>query len=641
VDNAYFFNDGFLALCLFLTLLLPLISSIFSFITSDRYSWLIIINAPFLLLLTTIFSLIVIFNCWNNPPGLIQLSWINLGETKISANLYLSNTALLMMTAVSVISFLVHLYSVGYMAGDNNPRKYFGMLGLFTFAMQGVVLSDNLLVLFVFWELVGFSSYLLIGHWNEKEQVAKAATKAFLFNRIGDAAFLIGLMIIWSKTGTFEISTVVQTLSFEWQTIAGLCVFGGVIGKSAQFPLFSWLPDAMEGPTPVSALIHAATMVAAGVYLLIRIFPLFTETALVCIALTGLITAVAGSVSALFQYDIKRILAYSTISQLGLMVLAIGMGGVQAAFLHLFTHAFFKACLFLSAGSVVHTLHQAQRRDQHHFDVQDLRNLGGLRKKLPVTFLTFLISGASLAGLPFFSGFLSKEAMYSAVLQNNTTFSWIMFSAMALVSLLTVLYSFRMIWLTFMGENRKPILLPVAEAPIIMRIPITLLAACSIWFIISWNPFESGGWILQESNAHTSWWLIAFSVGWTSLALFVSYLLFKKSSFTPNKFFEEGYQLDRVYRFAFQGSIEKLSSVVEFTDKKVIDGAIHASAYGHVTLAHFIGWIDKVVVDGMVHFFSGIIRWIGSVARSYQSGKIQDYILYAIIALIIFIIWAL
>lgn len=639
-DNAYFFYDGFLALCLFLTLLLPLISSILSFITSDRYSWLIILNAPFLLLLTTIFSLILIFNCWNNPPGMIQLSWINLGESNISANLYLSNTALLMMTAVSVISFLVHLYSVGYMAGDNNPRKYFGMLGLFTFAMQGVVLSDNLLALFVFWELVGFSSYLLIGHWNEKEQAAKAATKAFVFNRIGDAAFLIGLLIIWSKTGTFEISNIVQTLSFEWQTIAGLCVFGGVIGKSAQFPLFGWLPDAMEGPTPVSALIHAATMVAAGVYLLIRVFPLFTETALLCIAVIGSITALAGAVSSLFQYDIKRVLAYSTISQLGLMILAIGMGGVQAAFLHLFTHAFFKACLFLSAGSVIHTLHQAQRRDQHHFDVQDLRNLGGLRKKLPVTFLTFIISGASLAGLPFFSGFLSKEAIYSSVLQNNNLFSWMMFSTMALVSFLTVLYTFRLVWLTFMGESRKSILLPVAEAPIIMRIPIIILAVCSTWFIVSWNPFVLTDWISTEPNANFSW-LIVFSVAWVLLASFVAYLLFRTPAFIQNKFIEEGYRIDRVYNFVFSRSTEKLSKAVEFTDKKILDGAIHASAYGHVTFAHFIGWVDKVIVDGFVHFLSGVVKWIGGVARSYQSGKVQDYILYAIMALIIFIIWAL
>lgn len=623
-----------------MTLLLPLVSSFLSFLTSDRYSWLIILNAPFLLLLAAIFSLIVIFNCWNHPAGIIQLPWINLGESEISANLFLSNTALLMMTAVSIISFLVHLYSVGYMAGDDNPRKYFGMLGLFTFAMQGVVLSDNLLALFVFWELVGFSSYILIGHWNEKMQAAKAATKAFLFNRVGDAAFLVGLMIIWSKTGTFEISGM-QSLSFEWQTIAGLCIFGGVMGKSAQFPLFSWLPDAMEGPTPVSALIHAATMVAAGVYLLIRLFPLFTEIALACIAFTGMATAFAGAIAALFQFDIKKALAYSTISQLGLMILVIGMGGVQPAFLHLLTHAFFKACLFLSAGSIIHTLHQAQRRDHHQFDVQDLRNLGGLRKKLPVTFFAFVTSGASLAGLPFFSGFLSKEAMYAAVLHDNNSFSWLMFSAMTLLSFLTVLYTFRLIWLVFMGDSRKSISLPIEEAPMIMRIPIIILAACSIWYVVSWNPFDFSGWFVNEGSGGHSIWLTIFSIAWISLAMLVAYRMFKKPAFRGGKFIEEGFRLDYLYEFTFRQSIQRLSAAVEFTDKKVIDGAIHASAYGHVTLAHVIGWVDKVIVDGTVHFVSGIIRWIGSVARSYQNGKIQDYILYAILALIIFIIWAL
>lgn len=634
-------NDGFLALCVFLTLVLPLVSSVLSFITSDRYSWLIILNAPLLLLLATIFSLIILVNSWNNIPDLIEISWINLGQSNISANLYLSNAATLMMSVVSIISFLVHLYSVGYMAGDENPRKYFGMLGLFTFAMQGIVLSDNLLVLFIFWELVGFSSYLLIGHWNEKEKAAQAATKAFLFNRIGDAAFLAGLMIIWSKTGSFEISSVVQNTSFEWQTLAGLLIFGGVIGKSAQFPLFTWLPDAMEGPTPVSALIHAATMVAAGVYLLIRLFPLFTEVSLNVIAFTGLITAVAGSVSALFQHDIKKVLAYSTISQLGLMVAAIGVGAVHAALLHLFTHAFFKACLFLGAGSIIHALHHAQARSQNHFDVQDLRNLGGLRKTLPVTFITFVISGASLAGLPFFSGFLSKEAMFSAIAMNNNMFSWAILIVMFAVSFVTVLYTFRLVWRIFMGESRTPVVLPVAEAPAIMRIPLILLAACSTWLIVSWNPFDFMGWIIPaESYAHLPW-LSVFSAAWILTAFVLAYFVFRKEKFVSNIFIEDGYKLDSLYQATFGRGANKLSNAVDFTDRKVIDGAIHVSAYGHVTFAHAIAWIDKTLVDGSVRFFAGMVRWVGGVTRSYQTGKIQDYILYTILALIIFLIWAL
>jgi NADH-quinone oxidoreductase subunit L len=640
VDNTYL-NDGFLTLCVFLTLLIPLVSCILSFVTSDRYSWLIILNAPFLLLLATIFSLIVLVNGWNNTPDTLELSWISLATSSISANLYLSNTAALMMAVVSIISFLVHVYSVGYMAGDENPRKYFGMLGMFTFAMQGIVLSDNLLVLFIFWELVGFSSYLLIGHWNEKENAAKAATKAFLFNRIGDAAFLGGLMIVWSKTGTFEIATILQSTSFEWQTLAGLLIFGGVIGKSAQFPLFTWLPAAMEGPTPVSALIHAATMVAAGVYLLIRLFPLFTETSLNVIAVTGLITAVAASFSALFQHDIKKVLAYSTVSQLGLMVVAIGLGVVHAALLHLFTHAFFKACLFLCAGSVIHSLHHAQARAQNHFDVQDLRNLGGLRKKLPVTFITFVISGASLAGLPFFSGFLSKEAMFSAIALNNNFISWLMLAAMLGVSFLTVLYTFRLVWLIFMGESRKQVVFPIAEAPMIMRIPLVLLATCSVWLIVSWNPFDFMGWIIPtESYTHLPW-LTVFSSVWILLALVVAYFIFRKQKFVSNTFVESGYKLDSLYNITFAQGTRSLSNAADFTDRKIINGAIHASAYGHVTLAHVTGWVDKIIIDGSVRFLAGLVRWLGGVARSYQTGKIQDYIVYAILALIIFLIWAL
>lgn len=634
-------TDGFVLLSVFLTLLIPLVSSLLSFLTSDRYSWLIILNAPFLLLLSTVFSIVVLVNSWNNSPELIEISWITLPAATISANVSLSNTSILMMAVVSLISFFVHLYSVGYMAGDNNPRKYFGMLGLFTFAMQGIVLADNLLVLFIFWELVGFSSYLLIGHWNENEKAGTAATKAFLLNRIGDAAFLTGLMILWSRTGTLEIASILEHPSFEGQTLAGLLIFGGVIGKSAQFPLFSWLPDAMEGPTPVSALIHAATMVAAGVYLLIRLFPLFTEITLNVIAFIGLITAIAGSVSALFQRDIKRVLAYSTISQLGLMVVAVSLGVIHAALLHLFTHAFFKACLFLCAGSVIHSLHRAQGRSQNHFDVQDLRNLGGLRKKLPVTFIAFVISGASLAGVPFFSGFLSKEAIFSAIALNNNFISWIMLAAMLCVSFLTVLYTFRLVWFIFMGESRKELALAVAEAPAIMRIPLIVLAACSFWLIVSWNPFDFMGWLYPvDSYTHLPW-LTVFSAVWIMLALAVAYRIYRNGQFTGNRFIEEGYMLDKLYDTTIRSLTAKLAYAVNITDKKVIDGAIHASAYGHVTFAHVVGWLDKNIVDGMVRFFAGVVRWIGGFARSYQTGKVQDYIVYALLALIIFLIWTL
>jgi NADH-quinone oxidoreductase subunit L len=351
----------------------------------------------------------------------------------------------------------VHLYSSGYMAADSALKRYFAMLGFFTFAMLGLVLADNLLLIFVFWELVGFSSYLLIGHWTEQPGVATAATKAFVINRIGDIGFLAGLFIIWSNTGTFSIAELSGgTEIFSWQSSATLCLLWGAIGKSAQFPLFTWLPDAMAGPTPVSALIHAATMVAAGVFLLARTYFLFTPEVLLIVTAVGTVTALAGGLAALGQYDIKKILAYSTISQLGLMVIAIGVGSTNAFMLHLFTHAFFKAGLFLAAGSVIHTLEQARHSTNDTINIQDIRHLGGLKKFLPITFIVFVICGASLAGIPLFSGFLSKEAIISQTLNwagEDFSWRWIIPGAIFLSSLLTALYVFRLIWYVFIKKN--------------------------------------------------------------------------------------------------------------------------------------------------------------------------------------------
>ncbi|NJM94598.1 MAG: NADH-quinone oxidoreductase subunit L [Cytophagales bacterium] len=295
--------------------------------------------------------------------------------------------------------------------------------------MQGLVVSDNLLLTFLFWELVGFSSYLLIGFWYHKSSAAQAARKAFMMNRVGDLGFLLGLLILWAQYATFDLSQLSQLfsstapaqgiwqghavngiqksseLSSLWLTLMGLGLFCGAVGKSAQFPLFTWLPDAMEGPTPVSALIHAATMVAAGVYLLVRVSALLTAEALVIIAVIGALTALLAALAATVQTDIKKVLAYSTVSQLGYMVLAVGTGAFAAAFFHLMTHAFFKACLFLGAGSVIHAVHRARPEA----DAQDMRSMGGLYKSLPWTFVTYAVASAALVGLPFFSGFLSKD----------------------------------------------------------------------------------------------------------------------------------------------------------------------------------------------------------------------------------------
>jgi NADH-quinone oxidoreductase subunit L len=622
--------------------ILPLLSFLISIFIAGRYAWLVSICAPFLMMIAAVCASVLLFQRWNEVPALIRIEWFDIHTSAFSANLLISNQSLLMLFVVSVISFLVHLYSVGYMAGDLHLRRYFAMLGFFTFSMLGIVFSDSLLVIFVFWELVGFSSYLLIGHYMESTAAARASKKAFILNRFGDAGFLIGMMIVWTNTHSFNLSDIIsEGAAFEWQTTASLLIFCGVIGKSAQFPLFTWLPDAMEGPTPVSALIHAATMVAAGVYLMARIFPLFTHDALAVVAITGAITSLIGALAALSQYDLKKILAYSTISQLGLMIMAMGMGLVNAALLHLFTHAFFKACLFLCAGVVIHSLHHAQLQAQTHFDAQDIRNMGGLRRKLPVTLTAFLLSGASLAGIPFFSGFLSKEAILTSVWTYNNIISWIVLITMISVSFLTVVYTFRLIWFVFFSEEKAVKSLNIMEAPPVMRAPIILLATCSLWFMVSWNPFDFSGWITPVEHVSAHYWITIFSIVWVMVALALSWWIFRSGNMKSNNLLRNAFYADEAYRILYQRSVVPAANAAGFADKKVIDQIIHLTAYVQVTVAHITAWGDQYLIDGSVHLVARVARSVGSFTRNFQSGKIQHYIFWATFAIIIFIICAL
>lgn len=594
------------------------------------------------MLLSVLSAGVLLFTFWNKGGYVIEIDWFAVGKNIFTADLALSNQSLLMLTVVAFISFLVHLYSVGYMAGDDKWKRYFSMLGFFTFSMQGIVLSDNLLILFIFWELVGFSSYMLIGHWTNRPEAGRAASKAFIMNRIGDAGFLVGLMIIWTTHGTFSLTGILPSpTTLPWQTAASLCIFCGVIGKSAQFPLFTWLPDAMEGPTPVSALIHAATMVAAGVYLLVRVFNLFTEDALLVVAITGMITTLTGALAALSQYDIKKILAYSTMSQLGLMIVAIGMGAVDAALLHLLTHAFFKACLFLSAGLVIHSLHHSQQPG-HHFDAQDIRHMGGLRKKLPAAFVAFIFSGASLAGVPFFSGFLSKEAIITALFMHNNMFSWFMLVVIISVSFLTVVYTYRMVWFIFFGEERTLQSLSIEEPPRIMRIPVMILALCSFWFLVSWNPFGFKGWMMahEEPSAHAIW-ITVFSVLWVISALLLSWYIFRSNRLKTNDVLRNSFYVDKGYALIFGKAIDACSYAAAYLDRYWIDRGIHAAAYGQVMAAHITGWIDRVFIDGTVNGIARLTGLGGKITRSFQGGNIQLYIFWAVSAIIIFIIWTL
>ncbi len=625
----------------------PLLSAIVCALIRDRYSWVVSFVAPLMMLVCTGSAALVFLQSWNAVPAEAAVPWFVLDGQTFEISLLINNDAAIMMLVVAVVSFLVHVYSTGYMADDQAPQRYFAMLGFFTFAMLGVVVAGNLLMLFMFWELVGFSSYMLIGHWNEKPAAADAAKRAFLLNRVGDAGFVAGLMAVWTAYGTFDIAEIVASgTPGVWPTIAGIGLFLGVAGKSAQLPLFPWLPKAMEGPTPVSALIHAATMVAAGVYLLVRVSPLFTPLVQDFIALVGVATAVAGALAALGQTDIKRILAYSTMSQLGLMVMAVGAGNPSAAMLHLLAHAFFKAGLFLAAGNVIHALHRAQ----HHshaasFDVQDVRNLGGLRKALPVTFIGFIVCGSALAGLPLSGGFLSKEAILETVLNwtsGGVSWRWIIVAGAFLVSFLTPLYTFRLIWNVFMGEEKRTSSLTVVETPAVMRTPVMLLSFASIWLVWSLHPLQHDGWVftsLGGTTSHAYPLLGPLSVAWVILAIGMAYAFRNRS--INGGVLKEAFYVDTLLVRAVEQPFLQLAERSLRADTKWIDGVVHGIAYAHTITSHVVGWIDRTLVDGVVDGIGNTVRFIGFLARRFQRGGVQLYVFWALLTIIIFIIWNL
>ena len=457
------------------------------------------------------------------------VNWLSLGSVTFSMGFYLDSVTVIMLIVVTLVSSLVHIFSMGYMHGDPRYPRFFAFLSLFSFSMLFLVVSDNLLGIYIGWELVGLCSYLLIGFWFEKDSAANACKKAFLTTRVGDVGMFIGMMMLFTKfdtlslygeTGIFSLAAAqLNTADMVWLSVAGVLIFCGAIGKSAQVPLHTWLPDAMEGPTPVSALIHAATMVAAGVYLTARMFPILTETSSLVIAYVGGITAIIAATIAIVRFDIKRVLAYSTVSQLGYMMLGIGVGSYVAGLFHLTTHAFFKALLFLGSGSVIHAFHamhdhghdEHDEHDEHGHEHsedhdsehvlgseippdQDMRNMGGLRHKMPITFLTMLIATLSISGVPFiFSGFWSKDAILAGVLGRamewNSVHHYLLFGIALFAAGITAFYMFRLIFMTFFGEPRNQEMHDMAhESPKSMTVPLIILAVLSfpvvntLWF---------------------------------------------------------------------------------------------------------------------------------------------------------------
>jgi NADH-quinone oxidoreductase subunit L len=623
--------------------------------------------------------------------------WIELGRFSIDIGINLDNMCMVMLMVVTIVSSLVHLYSVGYMKGDVRYSRYFAFLSLFSFSMLELVLADSLLLIYVGWELVGLCSYLLIGFWYEKDSAANAGKKAFIVNRIGDAGFFVGIMIGLAYAGTTNLSGVfgavaVGKLSGSMLTIACLCLFCGAIGKSAQFPLHVWLPDAMEGPTPVSALIHAATMVAAGVYMTARLFPMLTPDASVIIALFGGFTAFFSATIAIAQNDIKRVLAYSTVSQLGYMILGIGVGSYTAGFFHLGTHAMFKACLFLCSGSVIHAMHHALHHvGDHKTEPQDMRNMGGLKTKLPTTFWTMLIATLALCGIPLTAGFLSKDAILGGVLRFAMEHpGWFILPVFGFgAAMMTAFYMFRLIYLTFYGKFRtaESAFHHVHESPKVMTVPLIVLATLSVFIFYSPNPISAeSGWFAKllptpakvvnasipahgetqlqvteshevshaaagahdsSHSAHYIAMVISILVALTGIYVaYQTYYRWKISAAAWQKrlgVIARGMQrkwwFDEIYDATFVALTLFISRALAAIDKYVIDGILDGSAKLTATYSTIQGWFDDHVVDGLVNFTAWITNQFGMITRRFQTGRYQNYVWLTAAVVVVVLLW--
>ena len=606
---------------------------------------------------------------------------MDLGAFKIELGILVDNITIIMLLVVTLISSCSHIFSLKYMEGDIRYSRYYAYLGLFTFSMNGIVLSNNLISMYMSWELVGLSSYLLIGHWFEKDSAADAGKKAFLTNRVGDIGFFIGIMLLYSSVGSFLFSDVFAgveagKITGITLTFAGVGIFLGAMGKSSQFPLHIWLPDAMEGPTPVSALMHAATMVAAGVYMAVRLFPLFTPDALLVIAYVGGFTAIFAALIAITQNDIKKVLAYSTVSQLGYMILAVGTGVYIAAFFHLLTHAMFKANLFYGSGSVIHAMHHAlHEKHDHETDPQDMRNMGGFKSKMPITYWSMLISTLAIAGVPFFSGFLSKDAILAGTLAfaqhqpQHFLLPVFGFGAAAI----TAFYMFRLIFMTFHGEHQMPELVDdIHESPKEMTGPLVLLASLSVFIFYTlprFNPFSYHGWFtdlivpqtavvpgsmtahqITEYSHHAHDLAMGLSITVAVIGISLSVLVYlkkiipaetlaKKMGFlydwSLNKFyFDENY-----HRFLYKPFLN-LSSKVAWIDWELYD-RYFINGFGLVTewFSRVIGKFDYDGIDqGLVDGIGRMAGVTGHSLRKIQTGRLQNYLLFVVAGVIVMII---
>jgi NADH-quinone oxidoreductase subunit L len=708
----------------------------------------------FIGLVISIIILAVKLGSYHDETIQMNFTWVDFGNVpgfgpmKMTLGLMLDNLSATMLLVVYIVSSLVHLFSIGYMHGDVRYGRYFSYLGIFTFSMLGIVLTNNFFLMYVAWELVGLSSYLLIGHWFEKKSASDAGKKAFIVNRVGDIGMFTGIMILFATFHTFTFDAIFEAMkagtvpfgSEAWLTAAGILVFCGAVGKSAQFPLHVWLPDAMEGPTPVSALIHAATMVAAGVYLIARTFPMMTADALMVIATMGAVTAFIAATIAIAQNDIKKVLAYSTVSQLGYMVMGLGVGAYTAGYFHLGTHAMFKAGLFLGSGSVIHAMHHAlHHAGDHHTDPQDIRNMGGLKAKMPITFWTFLIFTLAISGVPLTSGFLSKDEILAGTLAfGSLTGHWYIAIIAYVVAAMTAFYMFRLVILTFLGEHKDPHRLEaIHESPKVMTIPLIVFAVLSIFIFYSPNPIgAASGWVysalprpesvvpataaaagtevFEEAVHHSHTLAMVLSLLVAGLGILIAFgtYYWKKisadniaaTSGPVYRFLLNKWWFDELYDATAVGGTIGTSKLLRWFDNNIIDGIVNGTAswvkgltlgtkqnweegnissifYMIVTagISLYIGWLvgvgllpvsasigtiigyvvlgfavagmsfflfyvgvggfDNRIVDGLVNATAYLAGFFGLLTRRLQTGKVQTYLVFVILGVMILFLW--
>ncbi|MSP37567.1 MAG: NADH-quinone oxidoreductase subunit L [Deltaproteobacteria bacterium] len=590
--------------------------------------------------------------------------WIDLGSLKIDMAFMIDPLSSVMILVVTGIGGLIHIYATGYMHDDKSFWRFFAYLNLFMAAMLTLVLGDSLMLLFVGWEGVGLCSYALIGFWYHDHANARAGNKAFIVNRVGDFGFVLGMFLLfWSLDaqghGSLTVREMVKwapsikdSLIWGWPvaTVATIFLFIGAAGKSAQIPLFVWLPDAMAGPTPVSALIHAATMVTAGVYMTARMNVFFSmaPATMQLIAGIGVATALVAATIALTQNDIKKVLAYSTVSQLGYMFIGVGVGGYAAAVFHLMTHAFFKACLFLGAGSVIHAMHHEQ----------DMRKMGGLKKWMPFTFTTFFISVLAIAGFPPFAGFFSKDEILWLAFTSEHGNKLVWFLALCGAGM-TAFYMFRQLFMTFFGECRADHHTQehLHESPSVMTLPLVLLAIGAVFAGFLGLPGVLGGsqfahWLEPVIHAHEEghashaleWGLMGVSVAVASFGVLIAYLMYRKESLSPDTFvnlaggapyrlFNGKWFFDEIYQTIFVNATLLLARFLSAFDAYIVDGIVN----GVASVTRFVSWLnglfDAYIIDGLVNAVANVSYWAGNKLRRLQTGNINGYLFVILIAM--------